>query len=351
MTLQAGPGGLDRYRDDRFGMFVHWGLYSMIGRGEWEQVLARIPAAEYAPLARLFNPAAFDARELVALAEAAGQRYLTVTSRHHDGFSMYDTALSDFRITRSPFGRDPIAELADACRESGSVRLGFYVSLVDWHHPGYLDASRWEDYLAFLFGQVEELCTRYGDVAQIWFDGDWPNSPVPLEHPGWFTTGGQWRYPELYDLVHRLQPDAVILNNRKDGLQPGEDVQGFENDLPGENTTGLNPGAALAVPRETCLTMNGSWGYVPHDTAYKEPEGIIATLLRCVAADSNLLLNVGPTQSGDVPAPARERLREIGRWLRAHGDAVYGAGPGPEPGSIRTRDGRVLDPADLLPRS
>lgn len=183
MTPQASRGGLDRYRDDRFGMFVHWGLYSMIGRGEWEQVLARIPAAEYAPLAGLFNPAAFDARELVALAEAAGQRYLTITSRHHDGFSMYDTELSDFKITRSPFRRDPIAELADACRESGSVKLGFYVSLVDWHHPGYLDTSGWEDYLAFLFGQVEELCTRYGDVAQIWFDGDWPNSPCRENTP------------------------------------------------------------------------------------------------------------------------------------------------------------------------
>lgn len=183
MTPQVSPQGLDWYRRARFGMFVHWGLYSMIGRGEWEQVIARIPAAEYAPLAKLFNPAAFDAKQLVAHAEAAGQRYLTITSRHHDGFSMYDTALSDFKITRSPFRRDPIAELADACRESGTVKLGFYISLVDWHHPGYLDSSRWEDYLAFLFGQVEELCTQYGEIAQIWFDGDWPNSPYRRNTP------------------------------------------------------------------------------------------------------------------------------------------------------------------------
>ncbi|UBU18360.1 alpha-L-fucosidase [Nonomuraea gerenzanensis] len=336
------------YPEARFGMFVHWGLYSMVGRGEWDRAVSQVPREDYAGLMKVFDPAAFDARSIVRTAADAGQKWITITSRHHDGFSMYDTGLSDFKITNSPFGRDPIAELAEACRECG-IRLGFYVSLVDWHHPGYLDPAGWQDYLGFLHGQVEELCTQYGEVGQIWLDGDWPHSKAPERHPGWFTTDQPWDYERLYAMIHDLQPHAVVLNNRKSGLQPGEDVQGFENDLPGENSTGLNPAPIVpGVPLETCLTMNRSWGYVPHDDAWRDVGELLATLLRCVAADSNLLLNVGPTQSGTIPRPAIERLLAMGRWLAGHGEAVYGAGPSGEPGAVRTAAGQVLPIQRLL---
>ncbi|MEV1004772.1 alpha-L-fucosidase [Nonomuraea sp. NPDC050202] len=239
------------YTDARFGMFVHWGLYSMVGRGEWDRAVSQVPREDYAGLMKVFNPAAFDARAFVQVAADAGQKWITITSRHHDGFSMYDTRLSDFKITNSPFGRDPIAELAQACRDFG-IKLGFYVSLVDWHHPGYRDPAGWQDYIGFLHGQVEELCTQYGELGQVWFDGDWPHSSAPKRHPGWFTMDRPWGYERLYSMIHDLQPEAVVLNNRKSGLQPGEDVQGFENDLPGENSTGLNPTPIVpGVPLET----------------------------------------------------------------------------------------------------
>lgn len=191
MTRQASPAGIARYRRARFGMFVHWGLYALVGRGEWHMFDDRVPVDTYRTLAGHFRPAAWDAAALADLAVAAGQRYVTVTSRHHDGFSMYDTALSDYRVTRTPLARDVLAELADACRERG-LGLGVYVSLVDWHHPGYRHWRRpgaWEDYLGFLHGQVEELCTRYGPIFQVWFDGDWPSHPGSL----WPSSPGPWR--------------------------------------------------------------------------------------------------------------------------------------------------------------
>ncbi|MCW3815971.1 alpha-L-fucosidase [Micromonospora sp. DR5-3] len=317
---QASPRGLAWYREAKFGMFVHWGLYALRGKGEWDMFESRTPVAEYEQLMRRLEADQFDAERWADLAQDAGQRYITITSRHHDGFSMYDTALSDFKVTNTPFGRDPIAELAEACAKRG-IKLGCYVSLIDWHHPAFRfrreSGLAWDDYLGFLHGQVEELCTRYGEIGQVWFDGDWPRSKWWRAHPDWFAPGGDYNYPALYDLVHRLQPDAVVLNNRKDvPLPPGEDVQGFENDLPGENTAGFNTGTVLDGPKETCLTMNKSWGYQPEDDAYRSTDDLLAVLKRAWAAGCNLLLNVGPQPDGRIPAREEEILRAIAAHLK-----------------------------------
>ncbi len=184
MALQASPQGLNWFQDARFGMFIHWGLYSIIGKHEWVMHTDSIPVAEYEKLVPQFNPTKFDAEQWVRVAADAGQKYIVITSRHHDGFSMYDTALSDYKITKTPFERDPLAELAEACQRH-NVKLGFYVSLLDWHHPAFRfrqeSGLAWDDYLGFLHGQVRELCTNYGEVACIWFDGDWPASALDPE--------------------------------------------------------------------------------------------------------------------------------------------------------------------------
>ena len=178
---QASPQGLKWYQDVRFGMFIHWGLYSLIGRGEWVMHVESIPVQEYENLAPQFNPVKFNADEWVSIAADAGQKYMVITSRHHDGFSMYDTALSDYKVTNTPFKRDPLAELANACAKRRDVKLGFYSSLLDWHHPAYRFRAEsglaWIDYIGFLHGQVRELCTNFGEIACVWFDGDWPHHP------------------------------------------------------------------------------------------------------------------------------------------------------------------------------
>ncbi len=316
------------FQDARFGMFVHWGLYALVGRGEWHMFADRVPAERYHALAEHFYAGDWDAGRLADLALESGQRYITITARHHDGFSMYDTALSDHRITKTPFGRDPIAELADACRDRG-LGLGVYLSLVDWSHPGYRqwrDNAAWASYLEYLFGQVQELTTKYGPLVQLWFDGDWPEGPWSREHGDWFAGRSDFHYPELYKLVHGRQPDAVVVNNRQSTLVPGEDVQCFEQDV--------DPALLGEAPGETCLTMDASWGYVPHDPVRRTAGQLAARLATAAGYGSNLLLNVSPTQSGNVPERQAARLRAIGRWLAVHGEAIYrtregyGSGPG-----------------------
>jgi alpha-L-fucosidase len=315
--MRVSERGLRWYRDARFGMFVHWGIYSLLGRGEWAMFTERASLPEYPRLAERFDPHLFDADAWVRLAAQAGQRYLTITTRHHDGFSMYHTGLSRYRVTDTPWHRDPLAELAEACARHG-VRLGCYVSLLDWYHPAYRASRRersglgWADYVGFLHGQVREVCTGYGPLAEVWFDGDWPHQATPDGQTDWFEAGGGFDYPALYGMVHELQPDAVVLNNRHATPLPGEDVQGFEQDLPGENESGFNVTAPGSLPTETCLTMNGSWGYREGDGAWKSTAELRALLRRAGAAGCNLLLNVGPTGDGEIPAPARERLRQLG---------------------------------------
>lgn len=343
MAKTASPQGLKWYLDAKFGMFIHWGLYSILGRGEWVMHLEQIPPADYRPLAQQFNPTHFDADEWVRIAADAGQKYMVITSRHHDGFSLYDTALSDYKVTNTLFRRDPIEELANACARHGGVKLGFYVSLLDWQHPAYRFRAEsglaWADYLGFLHGQVQELCTRFGEIACVWFDGDWPRQALD-EGNEYFAPGGSFEYEKLYDMIHTLQPDAVVLNNRHAAPLPGEDLQGFEQDLPGENSSGFNTETISGLPLEVCMTINGSWGYRRDDQNHKSSRHLVHLLVRSASAGANFLLNVGPTPEGELLPVHVRRLRNVGMWLKLNGAAVYGtrAGAIPPTGtSVSTR--------------
>lgn len=328
---QASPQGLQWFQDSRFGMFIHWGLYSILARGEWVMHIEKIPVPEYEALAPRFNPVNFDAEAWVRLAADAGQRYLVITSRHHDGFSMYNTALSNYKVTNTPFKRDPLRELAEACARRGDVKLGFYSSLLDWHHPAYRfrkeSGLAWSDYIGFLHGQVRELCTQYGEIACLWFDGDWPAQALTAEN-SYFAPGGSFEYEKLYDMIHTLQPHAIIHNNRHAEPLPGEDVQGFEQDLPGQNTAGFNTTAVYDRPIEVCLTINDSWGVNEQDQNHKSTLKLVHTLARTASLGANLLLNVGPTALGEILPVHAERLRAVGAWLSLHSESIYGTRAG-----------------------
>ena len=341
------PQGLQWFQDVRFGMFIHWGLYSILASGEWVMHVESIPVAEYEKLVPAFNPVKFKADEWVSLAADAGQKYMIITSRHHDGFSMYDTQLSDYKITNTPFKRDPLAELANACAKRGDVKLGFYSSLLDWHHPAYRfrveSGLAWNDYLDFLHGQVRELCTNYGELSAIWFDGDWPHHDM-TEKDAYFAPGGSFEYDRLYGMIHELQPHAVIHNNRHEQPLPGEDIQGFEQDLPGENKIGFNTTEIYDMPIEVCMTINNSWGVRNSDKDHKSTRRLVHNLVKSASMGGNYLLNVGPTAEGIILPVHARRLREIGSWLQVYSESVYNTRKGiipPTPVSVSTRRGDV----------
>jgi alpha-L-fucosidase len=339
MVKQASDRGINWFQDVKFGMFIHWGLYSLIGRGEWVMHWEKIPVQEYEKLVPQFNPVDFNAEAWVQLAADAGQKYMVITSRHHDGFSMYDTALSDYKVTNTPFKRDPIAEIAEACSKNQDVKLAFYVSLLDWHHPAYRfreeSGLAWQDYLGFLHGQVKELCTNFGDLASFWFDGDWPRHHITEEN-AYFAAGGSFEYDELYGIIRELQPDAVIHNNRHEKPLPGEDVQGFEQDLPGANTTGFNTTEIYDLPIEVSMTINDNWGVHFEDGNHKSTRQLVHNLVKSTSVGGNYLLNVGPTPNGTILPEHAKRLREMGMWLKLNGDSIYGTRAGVIPFSKDT---------------
>ena len=319
------------FRDAKFGMFVHWGVYSLLGQGEWVMQNQKLPIPPYEWLASTFNPVKFDAQAWVATAKAAGARYITITSRHHDGFSMFRTQATKYNIVDwTPFKRDPMKELADECHRQG-IKLFFYYSQLDWHHSDYFprggtgaasgrpDAGDWDHYLDFMEQQLTELLTNYGPIGGIWFDGMWdkPNA--------------NWRLDRTYALIHRLQPGALIVPNHHKAPLPGEDVQTFEQDLPGANTAGFNTREIGTLPLETSLTMNNSWGFNIADQKFKSTRDLIGTLVRAAGNGGNLLLNVGPRPDGTLQPEAIARLQEIGAWLQRFGVSIYGTRKGPVP--------------------
>lgn len=319
------------FRGARFGLFIHWGVYSNLAQGEWVMERRGIPATTYEWLASTFNPIKFDAREWVALAKAAGVKYITITSRHHDGFSMFASRATRYNIVEwTPFRRDPLKELADECARQG-VKLFFYYSQLDWHHPDYWprggtgaksgrpDTGDWSHYLEFMNSQLVELLTNYGPLGGIWFDGMWdkPNA--------------DWQLARAYELIHRLQPTALIVPNHHKSPLPGEDVQTFEQDLPGANTAGFNTREIGALPLETSLTMNNSWGFNITDNEFKSVPVLIGYLARAAGHDANLLLNIGPRPDGTIQPEAADRLREIGKWLATYGPSIYNTRGGPVP--------------------
>ena len=337
------------FADSKLGIFIHWGIYSMFAQGEWYMTNANIDNKEYAKAASAFYPIGFDAKEWVSAIKAAGAKYICFTSRHHDGFSMWDTEQSDYNIVdATPFGRDVIKELADECHRQG-IKLHFYYSHIDWTRDDYpagrtgrgtgKDPSKedWPSYYAFMNRQLTELLTRYGDVGAIWFDGWWDHDidSIPFD----------WQLEEQYALIHRLQPACLVGNNHHQTPIEGEDIQIFERDLPGENKAGLSGQAVSRLPLETCQTMNGMWGYKIIDQNYKSTETLIRYLVSTSGKGANLLLNVGPQPNGQLPAAALDRLREIGEWTSLYGETIYGTVAGDIPvqeWGVTTRKGNRL---------
>lgn len=315
------------FASDRFGIFIHWGIYSMFGQGEW--YLNYGPdAKEYAKAARGFYPADFDAAEWVSAIKDAGAKYICITSRHHDGFSMFHTAESDYNIVDgTPFGRDILKELADECGRQ-DVKLHLYYSHLDWSREDYpmgrtghttgrdSTMADWPSYYRFMNRQLTELLTGYGPIRAIWFDGWWDHDSdsIPFD----------WHLEDQYRLIHSLQPGCMVGNNHHQIPFPGEDIQIFERDVPGENTAGWSTTDISQLPLETCQTMNGMWGYKVVDTNYKDSRTLIRYLVKTAGMGANLLLNIGPQPNGELPAAALDRLKDMGEWLRANGETIYG---------------------------
>lgn len=314
------------FRDSKFGVFIHWGIYSMFGQGEWYMTNAGINCHEYAKAASGFYPIRFDAKEWVSAIKEAGAKYICFTTRHHDGFSMFDTKYSDYNIVdATPFKRDVVKELAEECKKQG-IKLHLYYSHLDWTREDYYPYGRtgrntgrtkhgnWNDYFNFMNNQLTELLTNYGPIGAIWFDGMW-------DQPDDF----DWRLDEQYSLIHKLQPACMIGNNHHKKPIEGEDFQMFERDLPGENKAGLSSESEIGqLPLETCQTMNGMWGYKIQDQNYKSVSELIRLLVRASGKGANLLMNVGPQPNGEIPAVALERLKGMGEWLSKYGETVYG---------------------------
>jgi len=316
------------FKDDKFGMFIHWGAYSVIGRHEWIREMARIPQAEYDPYVRRFNPAKFNPDAWVDLAKNAGARYMVITSKHHDGFSIWRSPASDYDIEITPYPGDPLKLLAAAAKKK-DMRLGFYHSIMDWHHPDYRPRRSWEypynskeggninGYIDFMQAQLKELLTGYGDVAMIWFDGEW-------EH----TLADAKRDDQTYDLIRSLQPNTLI-NDRLYERKPGNkaDFGTPEQYVP---ATGIKDPSGKPILWEACVTINNdSWGYNKYETEFKTERDLIRMLVEVVSKGGNLLLNVGPKPDGTIQDEFITRLNAMGRWMKVNGEAIYGTTASP----------------------
>ncbi len=309
--LKANEEDIQRWREMKFGLFIHWGPVSLKGteigwsrggerRGRKDKSTGSIPVEIYDNLYKQFNPVKFNADEWVQIAKDTGMKYLVFTSKHHDGFSMFDSKLTDYKITNSPFKRDVVKELADACHKAG-LKLGYYYSPPDWYHPDYRTENH-PRYIKFLHGQLREICTNYGRIDIIWFDG----------------LGGKaedWDSENLFRMIRRLQPH-VIINNRAglpaDHDTPEQRIGRFQNDR----------------PWETCMTICRQWAWKPNDQM-KSLKQCIDTLVRVVGGDGNLLFNVGPMPDGLIEPRQVARLKEMGNWLVEYGRSIYATRGGP----------------------
>jgi alpha-L-fucosidase len=351
------------WREARFGMFIHWGLYAVPAGeykgkrakdiGEWIMSWANIPRREYEQFAPQFNPVKFDAAQWVRTAKDAGMKYIIITSKHHDGFSMYDSDVSPYTIVKStPYKKDPMRGLADEAKKQG-LKFGFYYSIMDWHHPSQFVSAAGKDetagdrqtqmregqkpvYVAYMKAQLKELVTKY-DPAVLWFDGEWVN--------WWTEADGK----DLYQYVRSLKP-SILINNRvgkgRNGMQGlNKDDQQYAGDF-GTPEQQIPANGLPGVDWESCMTMNDTWGYKSYDDNWKSSEKLIRNVIDIASKGGNYLLNVGPTAEGLIPGPSVERLAAIGRWMKVNGEAIYGttAGPFKTPpawGRVTSKNGKM----------
>lgn len=325
----------EQFKQDRFGLFIHWGASSVLGAGEWVMNNRNIKVDDYKRLLHFFNPTGYDPNAWVRMAKAAGMKYIVFITRHHDGFSNWDTKYSDWKITNTPYGKDALKMLAAACKAEG-IKLGLYYSTLDWSREDYPHETgrtgqgagrkgkgNYDSYFQFMKNQLTELLTGYGDIMSIWFDGHWDQTNP--EGSADRSSRIDWRYNELYSLIHSLQPACLIGNNHHLDPIPGEDFQMFEKDLPGQNKTGLSFQAASEVlPLETCETINNSWGFNITDTRYKTTKELVHYLVNAASLGTNLLLNVGPMPDGRIQPEFIDTLHSVGNWTGKYGSTVYG---------------------------
>jgi alpha-L-fucosidase len=325
------------FQNAKFGLFIHWGMYCQLAGGgdegiaEWIMNQKKIPIAQYEKIPNFFNPTSFNPAEWVSMVKKAGMKYITITSKHHEGFAMFDSKVSDYNVVkRTPYGKDIIKMLKDECDKQG-IKLFFYYSQLDWHHPDYFprgntgqgftgrpEKGDWNKYIDYMNAQLSELLTNYGEVGGIWFDGMWDKWDAP------------WRLDETYALIHKLQPGALIGSNHHKFPFPGEDFQMYERDLPGENSMGFNhTGTISDLPLEMCETMNGSWGFNLADTNYKSSKQLLQTLIKASGYGANFLLNTGPMPNGKIQPENVDTLAVMGKWLEKYGETIYGTRKGP----------------------
>lgn len=335
-----------KFAEQRFGVFVHWGLYANYAQGEWYLLHGNklrpgkskcLKERAYARMMYGFCPSKFDAREWARCIRGAGAKYLTITARHHDGFSLWPTKVDDgYNIALTPFKRDILGELAEACRAEG-LQLNFYYSLMDWHRKDYPagQAARevlgnqkgdYPSYKKFMMAQIAELIDSY-HPGNIWFDGEWDQAE-------WLRDGRRivtldWEFDDIYDLIHSKK--TLVANNNHQAIRPKEDIQLFERDLPGENSTGFSAGQPVTRerPLEQCdVIQDGVWGYRITETKFRKPEEVVAMVARAASHDSNLLMNIGPDGSGQFPEEAVGVMREVGKWFAVNGESIYGTRAG-----------------------
>lgn len=347
------------YRDARFGMFIHWGLYSIPARGEWVRSVEKISVEDYQPFFEEFNPVDYAPKAWAKLAKEAGMKYAVLTAKHHDGFCLFDSKLTDYKSTNTPAGRDLVREYLDAFRAEG-LKVGLYYSIIDWHHPDYPhygdrqhpmrdnEAYRckqhdFDNYLKYMHGQIEELCTNYGKIDIFWFDFSYDDM-----------RGEKWQATKLMKMIRSHLPD-VLTDNRLEVSGEGFGSLATANPTPysGDFVSpeqiippeGIVDHAGNPVTWEACITLNNNWGYHATDNDYKPAPMVVRKLVECVSKGGNLLLNVGPDARGNIPPKSVEILKEVGKWMHLNGESIYGCGIAdiekPDYGRV-TRKGNTL---------
>jgi alpha-L-fucosidase len=347
------------FLQDRIGMFIHWGLYAIPARGEWVRNSEKLSNEDYQVYFDQFNPVHYDPRIWAKAAKHAGMKYAVLTAKHHDGFCLFDSKLTDYKSTNTQAGRDLVREFIDAFRAEG-LKVGLYYSLIDWHHPDYpaygdefhpmrdnveykRDPSKFGNYLEYMHGQVRELLTNYGKLDIMWFDFSYRDM-----------RGEKWRATELMEMIRSLQPQ-IIIDNRLEASGEGggsiftQDPSFYSGDFASPEQiippSGVTDDEGHSIPWEACVTLNNSWGYSTNDHFYKSARTVIRKLVECVSKNGNLLLNVGPDAKGEFPLQSLQILEEVGQWIRRNGESIYGCGhadlPKPEWGCY-TRKGNKL---------